>query len=256
MGIPAIHWFGVEGDYNIMVIDLLGQSLEDLFTLCKRKFSLKTVLMVADQVLQRLEFLHNNHFIHRDMKPDNFLVGISAKKTQHIIYIIDFGLSKRYRDPKTGEHIPYKDGKQLTGTARYASVNTHLGIEQSRRDDLEAIGYMLLYFLKGSLPWQGLNGRNKDDKYNRIKDKKVATTVEQLTAGVPEEAVFTDYLMYCRNLRFDEKPDYQYCRKLFKDAMHRNGFEYDYMYDWVKDHKRPSFGAPAGQRVASKQSTW
>lgn len=110
-----------------MVMDLLGPSLEDTFNFCKRKFTIKTTLMIADQMIQRLEFLHNNHFIHRDMKPDNFLIGHGKK--QNIIYVIDFGLAKRYRDPKTGEHIPYKDNKSLTGTARYASVNAHLGIE-------------------------------------------------------------------------------------------------------------------------------
>ena len=107
--------------------------------------------MLGEQMVQRLEYLHNNHFIHRDMKPDNFLVGVGKK--EYMLYMIDFGLAKRYRDPKTGEHIPYRDNKSLTGTARYASVNTHLGIEQSRRDDLESICYILIYFLKGTLPW-------------------------------------------------------------------------------------------------------
>ena len=212
-----------------MVMDILGPSLEDLFTFCKRKFSLKTVLMIADQMIQRLEYLHNNHFIHRDMKSDNFLVGVNKK--QHMVYLIDFGLAKRYREPKTGEHIPYRDNKSLTGTARYASVNTHLGIEQSRRDDLESIGFIWVYFLKGSLPWQGLTAKNKDDKYSKIKEKKVSTTIEALTRGIPEE--FGTYLNYCRNLKFEEKPDYAYLRKIFKDLMYRSGFEYDYNYDWV-----------------------
>jgi len=126
-GIPNIIWFGVEGDYNVMVMELLGPSLEDLFTFCGRKFSLKTVCILGDQMVQRLEYMHSRNFIHRDMKPDNFLVG-SGKKAS-LLYLIDFGLSKRFRDPKSGEHIPYRDNKSLTGTARYASVNTHLGIE-------------------------------------------------------------------------------------------------------------------------------
>mmetsp|Transcript_2394 Transcript_2394/g.2340 ORF Transcript_2394/g.2340 Transcript_2394/m.2340 type:complete len:201 (+) Transcript_2394:7-609(+) len=179
-------------------------------------------------MIQRIEFLHNNHFIHRDMKPDNFLVGMNKK--QHIVYLIDFGLAKRFRDPKTGEHIPYKDNKSLTGTARYASVNTHLGIEQSRRDDLESIGFILIYFLKGTLPWQGLQAKTKNDKYERIKEKKTQTTIESLTRGLPEE--FATYLNYCRNLKFEEKPDYNYMRKLFKDVSNRSGFEFDYSYDW------------------------
>ena len=163
------------------------------------------------------------------MKPDNFLIGHGKK--QNIVYVIDFGLTKRYRDPKTGEHIPYKDNKSLTGTARYASVNAHLGIEQSRRDDLESVGFILIYFLKGTLPWQGLQGKNKNDKYDRIKDKKVCTTIESLTRGLPEE--FNTYLNYCRNLKFEERPDYNYMRKIFKDLMYKRGHDYDYQYDWV-----------------------
>ena len=102
-------------------------------------------------MIQRIKVVHEERIIHRDIKPDNFLIGIGKK--QHYVYVIDFGLAKRFRDPKTGEHIPYRDGKNLTGTARYASVNTHLGIEQSRRDDLESLGFVFMYFNKGNLPW-------------------------------------------------------------------------------------------------------
>lgn len=167
--------------------------------------------------------------LHRDIKPDNFLIGSS--KHQNLIYLIDFGLAKRFRDIKTGDHIPYKEGKDLTGTVRYASLNTHLGIEQSRRDDLEALGFILLYFLRGSLPWQGLHAKNKEEKYNAIKEKKKATTIELLCQDQPVE--FASYLKACRKLGFDEKPDYGMLRKLFRDLFNTKGFEYDYIYDWL-----------------------
>jgi casein kinase 1 len=121
--------------------------------------------------------------IHRDIKPENFLTGL--KKKSHLIYLIDYGLAKRYMDPKTLQHIPYIEGKLLTGTARYASVYTHLGIEQSRRDDLESIGYVLVYMLKGDLPWQGMKSKNKKGKYKKIMDKKIETSPDILCKDLP-----------------------------------------------------------------------
>ncbi|XP_076459397.1 casein kinase I-like isoform X1 [Babylonia areolata] len=228
VGIPSIKWCGAEGDYNVMVMELLGPSLEDLFNFCSRKFSLKTVLLLADQLISRIEYIHSKNFIHRDVKPDNFLMGLGKKG--NLVYLIDFGLAKKYRDARTHQHIPYRENKNLTGTARYASINTHLGIEQSRRDDMESLGYVFMYFLRGSLPWQGLKAATKRQKYERISEKKMSTPIEELCKGFPSE--FATYLNFCRSLRFDDKPDYSYLRQLFRNLFHRQGFTYDYVFDW------------------------
>lgn len=229
VGIPFVRWYGTECDYNAMVIDLLGPSLEDLFNYCNRKFSYKTVLLLADQLICRIEYIHARCFIHRDIKPDNFLMGIGRRGSQ--VNVIDFGLAKKYRDPRTHLHIPYRENKNLTGTARYASVNTHLGIEQSRRDDLESLGYVLIYFCRGSLPWQGLKAATKRQKYDRIMEKKMTTPNDVLTKGLPRE--FLDYMDYVKGLRFDDKPDYPYLRKIFRDLFKRENYRYDYVFDWT-----------------------
>ncbi len=143
-----------------MVMDMLGSSLEILFEHCKRKFDLKTVCMVGIQMIKRIEKVHEEGILHRDIKPDNFLIG-GKDINKDFVYIIDFGLAKFYKEAN-GQHIPFKEGKNLTGTARYASLNTHIGQEQSWRDDLESIGHVLLYFIKGALPWQGLPGKTKE----------------------------------------------------------------------------------------------
>lgn len=156
-------------------------------------------------------------------------MGIGKRGNQ--VNVIDFGLAKKYRDAKTHLHIPYRENKNLTGTARYASINTHLGVEQSRRDDLESLGYVMMYFCRGSLPWQGLKAATKKQKYDRIMEKKMTTSTEFLTRGFPNE--FAIYLNYTRSLRFDDKPDYSYLRKLFRDLFVREGFQYDYVFDWT-----------------------
>ncbi|CAK9054165.1 Casein kinase I [Durusdinium trenchii] len=179
VGIPSIHWYGVQDSYTVMVLDLLGPSLEDLLTFCKGRLSLKTVLMVADQMINRLECVHSRNIIHRDVKPDNFLLGLGRRANQ--VNLIDFGLSKKYRDSKTQVHIPYREGKALTGTARYASINAHAGLEQSRRDDLEALGYVLIYLVKGCLPWQGLlskTPKTKQERYDEIMQLKIDTSLK------------------------------------------------------------------------------
>ncbi|XP_020093874.1 casein kinase 1-like isoform X2 [Ananas comosus] len=274
-GIPHLKWFGMEGEYHIMVIDLLGPSLEDLFNYCNRKFTLKTVLMLADQLLNRVEYMHSRGFLHRDIKPDNFLIGLGRKANQ--VYIIDFGLAKKYRDLQTHKHIPYRENKNLTGTARYASLNTHLGVEQSRRDDLESLGYVLMYFLRGSLPWQGLKAGTKKQKYDKISEKKLLTpfevfafalvpvsfffSVQKITRCISHycdqvlcksySPEFISYFQYCRSLRFEDKPDYAYLKKLFRDLFIREGYQYDYVFDWTV-LKYPQIGSNTRSRPSGR----
>lgn len=252
VGIPKIKYAGSEQGYNLMVMDLLGPSLEALFNDCGRTFTLQTTLMLADQLIRRVEYIHSKSFIHRDIKPDNFLMGINKKS--HIVYVVDFGLSKKYRDSKHN-HIKYRDDKHLTGTARYASINNHLGIEQSRRDDLESIGYILLYFLKGKLPWQGLKAKTKNEKYNRICEKKTSIGIKSLCKDLPSQ--FVTYLNYCRSIGFEDKPDYQYLRQMFRQLFVSKHYVMDFVYDWVlmKRQSAPeetsaSYGSGSGKPAA------
>lgn len=228
-GMPSMLWYGTEGGYNILVMELLGPSLEDLFSYCNRRFSLKTVVMIADQLLSRIETMHSKNFIHRDIKPDNFLIGLGERSKT--IFTIDFGLSKKYRDNKTLTHIPMKTGKSLTGTARYASIFTHQGIEQSRRDDIESIFYVLAYFLIGALPWQGLPASTKQEKYNKIMEKKKLALNDSTYHDLPSEII--NILSYARSLKFEDKPDYVYLNGLVRDLMNKESICNDFIFDWT-----------------------
>lgn len=240
VGVPCPKHFGTLGSsFNVLVMDLLGPSLEDRLNEVRRRMSLKSVLMIAIQAMRRIEFVHSKSFLHRDIKPDNMLMGSEDVST---LYLVDFGLAKRYRDHVTKQHLPYREGKHLTGTARYASVRTHSGIEQSRRDDLESLGYVLVYLFNGMLPWQGIRVANKKQKYAKIREKKATITMRELCRDMPSQMM--EYFRYVKKLEFDDRPDYSYLRSLFRKAIERKGYVDDGIFDWFENSSHKSSRKP------------
>ena len=229
-GIPKVYKFKQGHKHNYLIMELLGKSIDKLFSECKKNFSYKTIFQIGYQMIQRIEYIHSKGYIHRDIKPGNFVIGKGDKSK--IIYIIDFGLSKRYIDKNNKKHIPYKEGKGLTGTARYVSLFTHYGIEQSRRDDIEGIAYNLIYLAKGKLPWQGVKTKNKKEKHKKIMESKLAYSPEQLCKDLPDE--FVTLLKYSRNLEFEEDPDYKKIKLMFKNHIIKNGGTMNFEFDWDK----------------------
>ena len=227
-GIPQIKSYGYSGEYNVMVMELLGKSLEKLFQECNKKFTIKTVCMLAIQMITRLQYIHSKHILHRDIKPDNFTMGTGNNEDK--VYIIDFGLSKKYRSSKTLQHIKYNEYRKMAGTARYASIRAIKGCEQGRRDDMESVGYVLMYFLRGSLPWQGLHIGRKEDRYLKIYEKKRDTTAEELCYGYPKQ--FKEYVEYTRRMEFEQEPNYEYLKGLFYQVLKDNNWSVDHKYDW------------------------
>ena len=231
-GLPFVKSYGYSSKHNILVMELMGESLEDKFEgFVVKKMSNRCVCNIGYQMIEILEYIHNKHVIHRDIKPDNFVVGRGEKRKY--IYILDFGLSKKYRSSRTLKHYQILKSKNLTGTARYASINALNGLTQSRRDDLEAVGYVLMYFLRGRLPWQGIPVKNKEDRYRKIMEKKMATSAEELCMGFPNE--FADYINYTRNLQYEQDPDYNYLKNLFLNVLSKSGYRVDCYYDWDKE---------------------
>jgi casein kinase I family protein HRR25 len=245
-GIPKVYWFGWECEYRAMVFEILGPSLEDLFNYCGCIFSLKTVLMLADQIIARLQYIHSKNVIHRDIKPENFLMGMG--RNGNCVYVTDLGLASEF-SPYEAPPAAHGPQPSLLGTAYFASINGHRGIskrtqscslmanpadyslEQSQRDDMESLGYMMLYFLKGRLPWHGLRGESKQQKYQLIMDWKAGISLDELCSDVPEQ--FRKYMSYVLALGFGGKPDYSRLQRMFRDLFVHRGFEYDYVFDWT-----------------------
>lgn len=224
--IPHVFEFIQTPEYNIMVMEVLGDNLEDIFNKHDKKFSVSTVLYLGYHIVNILEKIHQTNFIHRDIKPSNFLVGHNDKKR---LYVTDFGLSKEYI--KNNQHIPISFEHSIIGTARYSSLNMHIGVEPSRRDDLEALGYMLIYFLRGNLPWQGIKEKTRSDIFETIGKIKLSTNIKNLCGDFP--ICFSEYINYCRHLEFNETPNYQFMKSLFLSEIKKNNLVCS--YEWLKD---------------------
>ena len=229
-GVPRMYYFIKDDKLSIMVMTLLQKNMEEVFNDSNRKFTLKTVFLAGDQMLTRIEYLHSLGYLHRDIKPENFMIGF--EKSQ--IYLIDFGLSKKYLD-SDGVHVPYREKLGFVGTARYTSVYSHLGIEQSRRDDLESLGYILIFFLKGKLPWMNLAGATKEEKHNKIAEVKMKTSLIDLCKGLPVQ--FLQYFEYVKELNFAQEPCYSYLRKLFRTFLMTNLSNNNLKFDWETESK-------------------
>lgn len=228
--IPDVYEYGGSDDHKFLVMDLLGKNLAELHTICCNKFSLKTVLMIIDQSISIIEMLHKIGYIYRDIKPNNFLIGRGSRGNE--LFLIDYGLAKRYRND-SGVHIEFSEDKLIVGTARYCSARALIGHEQSRRDDMEALGYLWIYLLKGKLPWMGLKISEIDAKHDKIHEIKESLAPEILCSGLPRE--FYRYFKRVKELEFEEEPPYAEFREMFRKLFIRYEFVYDYHFDWTGD---------------------
>lgn len=223
-GIPKLYKQGIEENFSYILMELLGQNLNKLMKSAGGKFTLSTAIQCTKQILNRIEKIHRKGYLHRDLKPHQILVGLSKKQ----LYITDFGLSRRFE--VNSYHISFQNSCPRIGNATFSSLNNHSGVRQSRRDDLESIAYMTIYFLKGRLPWQVNRKLTSSSKWQAIFQIKSNIKTEELCAGCPKE--FGIFLNYVKNLKFEEKPDYSYCSSLFDQIAEREALDLNKL-DWT-----------------------
>lgn len=216
IGIPKYISYISSNDFNFLIMELLGNNLEMLFSFCKNSFSLPTIINISIQMLNRIEFLHSKGFIHRDIKPENFVLG-KRKHSKDVVYLIDYGLTKPFINNKTKAHIPYSEGKNFLGTPKYASPNSHLGIALSRRDDIISFIYCVLYFLKGSLPWENLKKKKDDHRYIDILNLKMGLISNNCYYKNGIHVNIMKAIKYAMNLKYEEMPDYKMIKGLIQE---------------------------------------
>ena len=229
-GFPTCYSFCYTEQDKVIIMDYLGANLDTIMNkLPNKKYTIKTSLMIMIQCLERLKNLHEKGIIHRDMKPENFVIG--RKNKERTIYLIDFGLSRKYIN-ENNIHISMKKDRNIIGTVRYISMNTHQGIEQSRRDDLESLIYIIIYFIKGELPWQNIKAKNKTERYNKIYEMKKKSTEKggELCSSLPNG--FQTIIDYVLELEFTEKPDYSMLKKVVEIILAHNNYFNDLQFDW------------------------
>ena len=234
IGIPKIISYGFSGKYNILIEELLGKSLEQLFKENSNKpkrIRLKDMIMAGIQIIERLEFIHSKYIIHLDIKPNNFLVG---KSNSSLIYIIDFGFAKKYRSSKTGKHIKYSINNHFSGNLKFSTANTMKGIEPSRRDDLESLGYMLIYLFNQELPWDNIKAKNKFLLSQKIFELKNLVSTKLLCKGLPKE--MEEYMKYVKSLKFEENPNYYYLNKIMGNMLRKINEINDLNFSWTNDN--------------------
>ena len=247
-GIPEIITYGHNSKYNILVQTLLGNSITHIFLKNFKKFSMKDCCMIGIQILDRLEYIHSKNIIHRDVKPDNFLVGNPDKS---IIYIIDFGLGKKFISSRTGKHVKFSISKKWSGTSRFASANSLRGVAQSRRDDLESLCYTLLYLMKGNLPWDNVYGLNENEDILLIYKIKKYMKPELLFMNLPKETA--EFFKYCKKLEFEQKPDYDYLRGLLWNILNYNNERNDLNFSWINKIEISSYNLDRNKFKISKR---